>query len=255
MSRRRVPLLLGSAFAVGCLVAVGSVATAAPASAQLCIPIILPCSSPSPTPGSTPTPTPTPTPSASLPGVTLPLPTPSLPGGVGGLQPGGILPVPAPGIIPGTSAKKQSVPVSALPKDDSMVFTQPSAQLGVDSLSFTGLKGMALVSVALADGTRIPVLRLRADSITMDGFALTVRKATGPMLITKADRMQLKGDVTVYLNSITATDSAGTSLTLGADTPPPKDGITPTLLRATLGLVGTRADEIIYTNTDQQLKG
>ena len=249
MSRRRLPLLVGSAFAVGCLVAGGSVATAAPASAQLCIPIILPCAGPT----STPTPSPTPTP--SLPGVTLPLPAPSVPGVTGGVQPGGILPVPTPGVIPAAPSTKQSVPVSALPKDDSMVFTQPSAQLGVASLSFTGLKGITLVSVPLANGSRIPALRLRADSITMDGFALTVRKATGPMLITKADRMQLKGDVTVYLNSVTATDSAGKSLTLGADTPPPKDGITPTLLRVTLGLVGTRADEIIYTNTDQQLKG
>lgn len=253
MSRRRLPLLVGSAFAAGCLVAGGSVATAAPASAQLCIPIILPCAGPTPVP----TPTPTPTPSPTLPGVKLPLPvpSPSVPGvpGVPGEQPGGILPVPS--VTPGIPAKKQSVAVSALPKDDSMVFTQPSAQLGVDSLSFTGLKGITLVSVPLADGSRIPVLRLRADSITMDGFALTVRKATGPMLITRADRMQLKGDVTVYLNSVTATDSAGKSLTLGADTPPPKDGITPTLLRVTLGLVGTRADEIIYTNTDQQLKG
>jgi hypothetical protein len=136
-----------------------------------------------------------------------------------------------------------------------MTFTQPSAQLGVTSLSFTGLKGIALVTVHLADGRRIPALRLRADSITMDGFALTVRAATGPMLITKADRMQLKGDVSVYLNSITATDANGKSFTLGADTPPPKDGITPKLLRVTLGLVGNRADQIIYTNTDQQLKG
>jgi hypothetical protein len=75
------------------------------------------------------------------------------------------------------------------------------------------------------------------------------------MLVTKADRMALKGDVTVYLNSLTATDASGKSLTLGADTPPPKDGITPTLVRATLGLVGTRADQIVYTNTDQQLTG
>jgi hypothetical protein len=136
-----------------------------------------------------------------------------------------------------------------------MVFTQPSAQLGVSSLSFTGLKGLALVSVRLADGSRIPALRLRADSITMDGFSLTVRAATGPKLVTKADRMELKGDVSVYLNSITATDANGKSITLGADTPPPADGITPTLLRVTLGLVGNTADQIIYTNTDQQLTG
>jgi hypothetical protein len=149
--------------------------------------------------------------------------------------------------------KAEAIPLKLLPKDDSMVFTQPSAQLGVTSLSFTGLKGIAPVSVRLADGTRIAALRLRAESITMDGFSLTVRAETGPSLVTKADRMALRGDVSVYVNSLTATTSNGRSLTLGADTPPPKDGVTPTLLRVTLGLVGSRADQIVYTNTDQKL--
>jgi hypothetical protein len=250
---RRSRLLAGATVVAGCLVA-GGVAVPEAASAQLCIPIILPCSTPSPT--STPTPTSSPTPSASASGGVLPVPgLPAVPGGSAGGASGSSQPSPSPSptTVP-TAPAAESVPLALLPKDDSAVFTQPSAQLGVSSLSFTGLKGIALVSVRLADGKRIPVLRLRANSITMDGFALTVRKATGPMLITKADRMSLTGDVTVYLNSLTATDAAGKSLTLGADTPPPKDGITPSLVRATLGLVGTRADEIVYTNTDQQLK-
>ncbi len=65
--------------------------------------------------------------------------------------------------------------------------------------------------------------------------------------------MTLSGNVSVYLNSLTATGADGTSYTLGAETPPPRDGITPTLLRVTLGLVGATADSISYSNTDQQL--
>lgn len=247
---RRARLLAGATMLAGCLVA-GGLAVPEAASAQLCIPVILPCSTPSSSP--TPTPTPTPTPSASTPGG-LPLPTlPGVPGSTGAAS--GSTPLPSLTPTPSPTPTAASVPLALLPKDDSFVFTQPSAQLGVSSLSFTGLKGLALVSVRLADGKRIAALRLRADSITMDGFALTVRKATGPMLVTKADRMALSGDVTVYLNSLTATDAAGKSLTLGADTPPPKDGITTSLVRVTLGLVGTSADHIVYTNTDQQLTG
>ncbi|UUT36331.1 hypothetical protein [Microbacterium elymi] len=63
----------------------------------------------------------------------------------------------------------------------------------------------------------------------------------------------MRGDVAVYVNSLTATTADGHSYTLGADTPPPKDGIAPSLVRVTLGLVGARADQISYSNTDQRL--
>ena len=72
--------------------------------------------------------------------------------------------------------------------------------------------------------------------------------------MTEADTMTLKGDVTVYIGSITATTKDGDSLTLGPETPPPMDDVEPGLLRVTMGLVGTTADSINYTNTDQKLK-
>jgi hypothetical protein len=143
--------------------------------------------------------------------------------------------------------------VPAGPDGAAPVFTQPPAQLGSTSLSFTGLKGIGIVTVPLADGSRVPVLKISADSISMDGFSLTVRKASGPVLATTADTMTLKGNVQVYLNSVTATGEDGTSLTLGADTPPPADGVPTHLLRVTLGLVGATADSIAYTNTKQHL--
>ena len=112
---------------------------------------------------------------------------------------------------------------------------------------------MSVVTVPLADGRRIPVLKLTADSITIDGFSLTVRKQTGPVLATTADRMALNGHVQVYLDSLTATGQDGKSVTLGAATPPPQDGLPPSLAKVTLGLVGVTADTITFTHPHQSL--
>ena len=210
------------------------VPTAAPAA--LCIPIIMPCSSP------TPTPTPTPT-GTGIPGV----PTVPIPGAPGApTAPGSPTPTPTTPTAPATPAG---------PDATAPVFTQPPAQLGSSSLSFSGLKGISVVTVPLADGSRIPVLKISADSITIDGFSLTVRKETGPKLATTADQMALRGNVQVYLDSVTATGPDGKTLTLGAATPPPADGLPPQLLRVTLGLVGVTADSIHFTNPHQHLTG
>ncbi|SEA63340.1 hypothetical protein [Leifsonia sp. 21MFCrub1.1] len=205
------------------------VPTAAPAA--LCIPIIMPCTSP------TPTPTPTPT-ATGIPGVPT-LPIPGAPGAPA--APGSPTPAPAAPATP------------AAPDAGAPVFTQPPAQLGSQSLSFSGLRGISVVTVPLADGSRIPVLKISADSITIDGFSLTVRKETGPKLATTADQMALRGNVQVYLDSVTATGPDGKTLTLGAATPPPADGLPPQLLRVTLGLVGVTADSIHFTNPHQHL--
>lgn len=208
------------------------VPTAAPAA--LCIPIIMPCSSP------TPTPTPTPT-GTGIPGVPT-LPIPGAPGAP--TAPGSPTPTPTAPAAPAAPAG---------PDATAPVFTQPPAQLGSSSLSFSGLKGISVVTVPLADGSRIPVLKISADSITIDGFSLTVRKDTGPKLATTADQMALRGNVQVYLDSVTATGPDGKTLTLGAATPPPADGLPPQLLRVTLGLVGVTADSIHFTNPHQHL--
>lgn len=198
--------------------------TAAPAS--LCIPIFSSCDSSSPTPS--------PSPSSGAPSPVLPLP--------------GLPSTPATGTATPTPA-----PTAASPDGGAPVFTQPPAQLGSNSLSFTGLKGVTLVTVPLADGSRVPVLKISADSITIQGFSLNVRKQTGPVLLTTADTMTLSGNVQVYLDSATATLPDGTPLTLGASTPPPNNTLPGQLLRVTLGLVGATADSIVYTNTKQHL--
>jgi hypothetical protein len=241
MTRLRVAVgalvLAGGLVAMSATAAVAADGSARPG--QLCIPIILPCSTPSPTPTGSGTPTPT------EPGS----PTePLLPG---------ILPTPGattPPTDPAAPADPSTPPAQpAVPDDGAPVFTQPPAQLGAGSLSFSGLKGISVVTVPLADGTRVTALKLSAETITIDQFALTVRHDTGPKLVTTADRMTLSGNVQVYVNSVTATTIGGLALTLGADTPPPADGVAPGLLRVTLGLVGATANSITYTNTDQQL--
>jgi hypothetical protein len=230
MIRRLLPVAL-----VGALIVSTGAAAPTERPTAWCIPLFMSCDEPSHSPS------PTPSPSASS--------EPGLPGlpDLGGQSP-------APSASPTPPAPTEpEAPVEAVPDEGAPVFTQPPAQLGSDGLSISGLKGISLVTVPLADGTRAHALKISADSITITGFALTVGHAEGPALVTTADTMTLSGDVSVYLNSLTATGADGTSYTLGAETPPPRDGITPTLLRVTLGLVGATADSISYSNTDQQL--
>ena len=125
--------------------------------------------------------------------------------------------------------------------------------MGSQGLSFTGLSGIAIVDVPTVDGGTVRTLKISADSITISGFSLTVRPPDKAGLVTSADTMTLQGHVSVYLGSITATTQDGRSLTLGTDTPPPLDDVKPGLLRVTMGLVGTIADSISYTNTDQRI--
>jgi len=125
--------------------------------------------------------------------------------------------------------------------------------MGSQGLSFTGLSGISIVDVPTVDGSTIRALKISADSITISGFSLTVRPPDKAGLVTNADTMTLTGHVSVYLGSVTATTQDGRALTLGTDTPPPLDDVKPGLLRVTMGLVGTIADSISYTNTDQRI--
>ncbi len=213
----------------------------------MCIPILMWC-------GPGPTPTSSPSPSSIVSGPIVPgpiVPEPAIPDPLGGLPTSPIqsLPSPPPGADPNTTPPVVPVPDTAAP-----TFTLPAAQLGGSSLSITGLKSVTAVTVPLADGNRAPVLKLVADGVTIDDFLLDVRKATGPSLVTTADRMELHGHVQVYLDSVTATLPDGTPLTLGAATPPPGDELPSTLLRFNIGLVGVTADSIVFVAPHQDLK-
>ncbi|EPD84492.1 hypothetical protein HMPREF1529_01095 [Microbacterium sp. oral taxon 186 str. F0373] len=225
-----VPSVIGTA-----ALPAAAVETSGAQPTEWCIPIIMPChSSPSPTPS------PSPSASASVPGI------PSLPTVPGLPEPG--QPSPSPSPSEGTTPPA----VAPIADEQGPVFTQPSAQLGSKSLSFSGLRGISVVTVPLADGSRTTALKLEADRITISGFSLTVRRDTGPILTTTADTMTLDGHVAVYINSLSATLPGGKLLTLGADTPPPAEGLD-SMFGVTLGLVGSTADAITYTNTVQHL--
>ncbi len=212
------------------VVALSAVSAAKAPAAGLCIPLLGPCDSgePSPTPTSGPLPL--------IPGI----PIPTVPG----------LPIPD-GIGPSVALP---APVVGVPDPGAPTFTLPAAQLGGSSISFTGLQSVTVVTVPLVNGTRTTALKIMADTVTVEDFVLDVRKATGPSLVTTATRMELKGNVQVYLNSVTASLLDGTALTLGANTPPPGDELPSTLLRVNLGLIGVTANSISFLTPHQAMK-
>lgn len=146
-------------------------------------------------------------------------------------------------------------PVEATKDEDAPIFTDTPAAMGSESLSFKGLSGISIVDVPTIDGGTTRTLKIEADEIKISGFSLTVRpRGEEDGLLTKSDTMTLAGDVSVYIGSITGTTKDGHSLTLGTDTPPSMDDVKPGLLRVTMGLVGSTADSITYSNVDQKMK-
>jgi hypothetical protein len=234
MMRRRTEavaaVLVIAAAALGFGAAKAPAQTGAPA--ELCIPILMSC-------GSTPSPSPTPAPSTT--------PKPG----------GGVLPIPT---LPGDGGSPIAVPPvppTAVDDPTAPVMTLPAAQLSGSSIEFSGLKSVSLVTVPLADGQRAPAVKLQADFIAMNDFSLDIRKpGKHDAAITDAGRMELHGNVSVYLDSITATTLDGQGFTLGAtNSPPGSDGEVPShLLRVSLGLLGVTGDRISFTPVHQYIK-
>ena len=225
--------------------------------AGFCIPILMDCSSPSSAPSATPTPTPTPV------GPTTPAETgttaPSSP--EGGTDSGSGPASADDGTTP-TDPQHSAAPASppdpawGSPTDDgTTVFTQPAAQLSSSSIEIGGLSGLALVRVPLADGSETTAIRISADRIAMDDFTLDVRgESNGTSAVTTDARMELRGHVRVYVDSVTAELPGGRHLTLGADTPPPGGELPTAWSRVDLGLVGATADAITHTGSDLRVR-
>jgi hypothetical protein len=99
------------------------------------------------------------------------------------------------------------------------------------------------------------VLKLVADSITIDNFLLDVRPANGTgALVTNSGKMVLRGNVIAYLDSVSGTLPGGAGITAGAANPPPGNELPATLLKVTLGLVGMTAQSITLTPLDEATK-
>jgi hypothetical protein len=178
------------------------------------------------------------------PGAPTPAPPVDVPGLVGNLLGGATDADPATPVLPVIPVLDPNAPT----------FTLPAAQLGGSSISFTGLRAVSVVLVRLVDGSEVPVIKLMADDIVIDDFLLDVRRATGPSLVSNATRMELKGNVQVYVDSLTATLLGGVGISLLAPTPPPGNELPPQLLRVNLGLVGVTADSITFTASHQHLE-
>ncbi|MFA4897221.1 MULTISPECIES: hypothetical protein [Microbacterium] len=156
-------------------------------------------------------------------------------------------------VDPETQPPASTEPVPAPVDAAAPIFTGTPAAMRAGGLSFTGLQGISIVGVPTADGGSVRALKISADSITITGFSLTVRPPDQDGLVTNADTMELAGNVSVYLGSVSASSMGGAPLTIGTDTPPPLDDVSPGLLDVTMGLVGSTADSIHYTNTDQRI--
>lgn len=256
MSRRlRTSLGIGTVVVVAAALSVTGGTSAS--AAGFCIPLLMDCSAPSPAPS----------PSTSAAPSSSSSPTPSDPSGSDATAPSspgsgtGSGPGPASGgdgatrdPAPSATATPDASWGAAVP-DDTTVFTQPSAQLSSSSIEIGGLSGLALVQVPLADGSQITVIRLSADRVAMDDFTLDVRgESNGTSAVTTDARMELRGHVEVYLNSVTAELPGGKHLTLGADTPPPGGELPTTWARVDLGLVGATADGITHTGSDLRVR-
>jgi hypothetical protein len=208
-------------------IAAAPVPPAQSAKSALCIPLLMKCPSP-------------PAPSPAGPGIggTVGGAVDNLGKGVLGATP----------VLPGGGGADSPI---VLRDRNAPVMTPPAAQLGGSSLSIQGLHSLGLVSVPLAGGKHTTVIRISADDVAIDGFLLDVRRETGPSAVTNASRMELKGRVVIYLNSLSATLLGGAGISLGTDkTPIPGKELPSTLLRPTLGLVGVTAGSITFTNND-----
>jgi len=224
---------------------IGAAAMPAPGQAVPCDLLLVDCGVPTPTP----TPTPTADPSAT---VAIPTAIPTVP-----VDPTPVVvPAPTPGPATGPATlgptAQTAAAVLAAPDPNAPTFGNPAAQLGASSMTITGLTSVTVVTVSHADGTTVPVLKIVADDIVLMDAVIDVRSTSGSGLVTSSPRMELQGNVQVYLDSITATLPDGTIVTLGPAAPP-SSGLPPTLGAVTLGLVGTVADSIGYSQAHQSV--
>ncbi|GAA5197222.1 hypothetical protein [Microbacterium jejuense] len=205
-----------------------------------------PESTPAPDPSGTPTPTPTVAPS--------PAPTPTPPAGTGTRADGESdreASTPASDEPPAPAAPAPAPePDPLAPLDEAApVFTGDPATLSGAGLRIEGLQGIAIVSVRLADGSTERAIRLRADSIVVDGFRLDVPSGEGGLRNT-ATTLTVEGHVVVYTPSIRGILADGTERLIDTLTTPTVDELA-SLTRLTLPLRGMLADSITYDDSHQ----
>jgi hypothetical protein len=214
-TRGTLALALATAMAVGLTAAHPQQASAAEAGGVCVLGFIGDCSTPSPSPGpSSPTPS----------GPDAPSPSPSA--GADDSS-GGTATAPVP-----------AGPQLIAPASSSPVFTGKPALLQGSSLSFSGLRYLGLATVRLSDGTTATVLKLSMDSVTIPGFRLDTRDATGAGTDTVATSMSFSGGVDTYCSSLKGVLDNGSAVQYDIQHPPSTDGSVPVVRILSLEVFG-----------------
>ena len=167
------------------------------------------------------------------------------------------------GIVDGLLGEATSGAVTGIPglvlgpDPGSTQWTLPAAQLTGSSISIEGVSSLGLVTIHTLDGRSAVVIRLAADRGVVDDVVLDVRKhAGGDAAVNNSGVLDLRGNVVVYLDSLTGTTLGGLGLTLGTDgTPPPGGELPSKLVGVYLGLVGMQSDVMYQTPTHLEVYG
>jgi hypothetical protein len=189
------------------------------------------CSTPSPTPTNTATPSP------SAPGGSS-----SAPGGTGS-APGGTAAAPA----------TPSGPTLVAPASAAPVFSGKPALLQGSSLSFSGLRYLGLATVRLSDGSTATVLKLSMDSVTIPGFRLDTRDATGAGTDTVATQMAFSGGVDTYCASLKGVLQNGAAVQYDIQHPPSSDGTVPVTRILSLEVFGITGGSSVLTGFHEMI--
>lgn len=197
--------------------------------------------------GSTPTPTPSASPTRDP---LLPV-IPALP------IPG--LPSPEPPAVPGSpapvdpAAPPEDVP-AAEPDAGAPVFTSSPPVLSGSGLGLSGLSDIRIVEITRSDGSTARALRLSADEVVVEGFALDVPSGSGG-LANRSERMVASGHVVVYADSIAGILSTNAEILIDTLSAPPAAADLTELTRIHIPLYGMTADRVVHEQSHQQIYG
>jgi hypothetical protein len=133
-------------------------------------------------------------------------------------------------------------PASAAPE-----FTGKPALLQGSSLSFSGLRYLGLAKVRLSDGSTATVLKLSMNSVTIPGFRLDTRNASGAGTDTVATQMAFSGGVDTYCASLKGILRNGDAVKYDIQHPPSTNGSVPVTRIISLEVFGITGGSSVLT--------
>lgn len=220
--------------AVGLTAGMPQSASAAEPAGMCILGFIGDCSSPSPTPSTAPTSTAQPPGGATDPGT-------STSGGSSSSTSGA------------TASSSPAGPTLVAPASSAPVFTGKPALLQGSSLSFSGLRYLGLATVRLSDGSTATVLKLSMDSVTIPGFRLDTRDASGSGTDTVATQMAFSGGVDTYCASLKGIMQNGDAVEYDIKHPPSTNGSVPVTRIISLEVFGITGGSSVLTGFHEMI--